>query len=356
MVSLQLPLIYFILCSVADDRIEERNPIFSQESEYSSTPSAVQDVDENKNIESFVQRIENIAASAEKSHREGILPSEHTDELHSRMVEILEDIMEQLKHKTNTYKFLNSKGVDRIITPIIGLNYEPLKKQLLIIIKTLFKVAPITTKALIPISVVDKLLDIFEHDDNLALKAHALDIMYIWLPNNPIVQARVMRLKGLEPFYQQISKVDNTVIYTLLDLFHKILKEHIEVRNNKSQRNKEDYERMQLYQMIGLIERMSTPEVCNGLLNILEALMLSTNDDKQVITLIFELVKNMKIFCLKLYKGKDKASKLFDELENYFTNPQNLDLLRSLELNMTEVIMVVKDFVKNLKENVRDEF
>ncbi|XP_045780488.1 uncharacterized protein LOC123877679 [Maniola jurtina] len=356
MFSLLLPYYFIVVCSVADDLIEERTPIFSQENEHYSTPSAVQDVGENKNIESSLQKIENLAASAEKSRREGILPTDHADKLHSRIVETLEDITEQLKHKTKAYKFLNSKGVDRIITPIIGTTYEPLKKQLLIVIKTLFNVAPITTKALIPISVVDKLLDIFEHDDNLALKAHALDIMYIWLPNNPTVQARVMRRKGLEAFYNQISKLDNTAIYTLLDLFHKILKEHIDARNSKSQRNKEDYERMQLYQTIGLIERMATPQVCNGLFNILEALMTFSNDDKQVSILIFELVKNMKTFCLKLYKGKDKAIQLFEGLENYFMDPQNVDLLHSLELNMTEVIVVVKDFVKNLKDSVRDEF
>lgn len=271
------------------------------------------------------------------------------------MVSTIEDITEQLKDKANAYKFLNSKGIDRIITPTIGINDDALKEQLLILIKTLFDVAPVTTNDLIPISVVDKLLDIFEHDDNLDLKAHALDIMHAWLPNSPIIQARVMKLKGLEPFYDQVSKLDVKDIHTLLDLFNKILEEHTKVRDNKSQKTKEDYEKMQLYQKIGLIERMSTPQVCNGLFNILESLEF-TNDDTQISNSVLELVKNMKKFCLKMYKGKDKALKLFDELKEYVKNPQKIELMRSLDLNVTDIVMLVEDFAKHLKANVRDEF
>ncbi|CAH2265393.1 uncharacterized protein LOC120634314 [Pararge aegeria] len=355
LLSSYLIAVAFVVADIREG--EEPNKISFEENAHSFIPSELKNAVENLDIENSLQEVENIAISAEKSRKEGILPTEYADELHNRMVVILEVITEQLKDKINAYRFLNSKGVDRIITPIIGINHDPLRKQLLILIKTLFNVAPITTNALIPISVVDKLLDIFENDDNLALKAHALDIMYVWLPNNPVIQARVMKLKGLESFYNQISKLDITVIHTLVDLFNKILAEHVRARKTQTQRNKEDYEMMQIYQMIGLIERMSTPQVCNGLLNILEALMSFKNDHIQISPLIFELVKNTKPFCLKMYKGNVKAIDLFEKLYKFVSNWHNRDLMVSIGLNITEVITVIEDFAINLKEHEnRDEF
>ncbi|CAG9569526.1 unnamed protein product [Danaus chrysippus] len=294
-----------------------------------------------------IEKIEMIAASAEKSRRERILPEEHSEELYNEMVDTFADLIEIVKNPQNTYRFLNTKGVDRIITPIIGINYDPLKKQFLLLIKTLFKVTPTTTKALMPASVVDKLLDIFENDDNLSLKAHAVDIMDMWLPENPKLQARVMRLKGLEPFYHQVSKLDNSVVEILLGLFNKILSEHVHYRSNRAQKTKEDFEKIRLYEMIGLIERMSTPTVCYGLLNIIEVFS-PLNDDQPFSLTIFELVKNIKPFCLNIYRGKAQAIKVFEDLANIISNRK--ESFR----NITDFRILLEDYVKYIK--VRDEF
>ncbi|XP_032523462.2 uncharacterized protein LOC116774808 [Danaus plexippus] len=298
-------------------------------------------------VANAIEKIELIAASAEKSRREGILPEEHSEELYDVMVDSLVDLIEIVKNPQNTYRFLNKKGVDRIITPIIGINYDPLKKQFLLLIKTLFKVTPTTTKALMPASVVDKLLDIFVNDDNLSLKAHAVDIMDVWLPENPKLQARVMRLQGLEPFYHQVSKLDNSVVETLLGLFNKILSEHVNARSNRAQKTKGDFEELRLYEMIGLIERMSTPTVCYGLLNIIEAFSPLDEDQPFPLT-IFELLKNIKPFCLNTYRGRAQAIKVFGDLANFISNRK--ESFR----NLTDFRILLEDYVKYIR--VKDEF
>ncbi|XP_050357366.1 uncharacterized protein LOC126778061 [Nymphalis io] len=313
---------------------------------------------EGRDIEYIVEKIELLTAPGETS-LEGSKDNTNAELKYDETVKKLEELIDFLKIPKNVYKFFNIKGVQRVITPIVGVSSERVTKQLLIIIKTLFNVAPSTTTALIPISIVDKLLDIFEHDDNLALKTHALDILYVWLPNNPRVQARVMKLKGLEPFYDQISKLDSTVIYTLLDLFNKILEEHLTVRADNSLKNKDIFNKRNLYEKIGLVERMSTQTVCNGILNIFELILpLTDNRNEQVPKIIINLMKNIKPFCLKIYNRKTlkKAYKVFEGLKSYFTNTDTTALLFKLGFNLTEVKTILEDYDKKLNDNARDEF
>lgn len=220
--------------------------------------------------------------------------------------------------------------------------------------KTLFDVVPNTTNALMPNSLVDRMLDVFENDDDLDFKGMALDILYVWLPNNPKLQARVMKLKGLEPFYHQMSKLDLNVNQKLLSLFNKILQEHVTARNNLSQKTKTDYDNVKLYQMIGLIERMSTPYVCNGFLNVIEIITLNENV-KSLQMPIIELIKNVKPFCFEVYKGKTKAINLFQDFYEILSNERAKSALDEMGLNVTEIKADINNYLLKLKENIRTE-
>lgn len=306
-------------------------------------------------IEQAITNMESVAATAAKLTRERILPSEETEKHYDEMIETLADVIEIVRTPVNAYKFLKAKGIDRIIFPNIDIQYSKLRGQLLILLKVLFEVVPTTTDAVIPISTIDKLLDIFENDENLAMKAHVLDIFYIWLPENPKAQVRVMKLKGLEPFYNQITKLDTSVISTLLDLFNTILDEHIKVRKDL-QKNKVDSDKLLLYQQAGLIERMSTPTVCNGLLNIFQNTWSYITEDNDVIGPVLDLVKNMKPYCMSTLKGRSKSKELFNALLKYVQDDNKKEYLESLDLNVTDIKAVLEDYVRELKYTVRDEF
>lgn len=311
-------------------------------------------LEEDEAITKHIIRIETVGNAAEKAERDGIVPTEDTEKLYDAMVHVLGDIIESIKDVNNAYKFLDAKGIERVLVSNLVLSYPELRNRLLILMDVLFEVAPITTNALTPASVVDRLLDIFENDENLALKARALDVLYLWLPNNPTVQARVMKVKGLEPFYHQVAKLDTSVIRTLLELFNKILKEHIEARNENIQNTKADLDRLRLYQKIGLIERMSTPTVCNGLLNIFEIAWQNNAKDTNTLIPVFEIINNIKPFCIEIYKGKKKALQFFETLSRFVTDPEKKDLMVSF--NLSEVQSVIQDYVEKLKITAKDEF
>ncbi|XP_037296053.1 uncharacterized protein LOC115455426 [Manduca sexta] len=301
-----------------------------------------------KNIESF----ENLAKFAMKSRRGEFVPIEDTA-IYDAMVRILQDLIDSIKDVKNAYTFLNAEGLHRIVADNFLLPHDNVRKNLLLLTKRLFEVTP-TTVSFIPENVVDGLLDIFENEKNLALKAHALDVLCLWLPKNPVIQARVMKLKGLEPFYYQVSKLEISVVQTLLDLFNKILKEHISARNEKIQRTKADLDKLRLYQRIGLLERMSTPTVCNGLLNIFEVAWNFNNNE--VLITVFEIITDIKQFCNKIYGGNIKAVELFNALLKYVRNEQNIDYLWEQNVNVTNLETVIEEYVNNTKiSSKRDE-
>jgi hypothetical protein len=308
-------------------------------------------------IEDAVLKVESQVIAAEKISRGGIIPTEEAEQLYDDIIETLEDINEIIKEPNNAYKFLNAKGVDRIVLRNMQVENQKLRTLALIILKTLFETIPTTTDATVPITTIDKLLDIFENDDNLAMKAHALDVLYIWLPENPRMQVRVMKLKGLEPFYQQVTKLDTSVISTLLDLFNKILQEHIKVRYDRNQKSKMDSEKIILYQRIGLIERMSTAPVCNGLLNIFKTAWPYSNENNNMVVPIFNMVKSMKPYCVKIFKRKNKAIELLETLLEYVQDETNKEHIDKLELNSDDMKSLLNDFVEKLKAPpVKDEF
>ncbi|XP_026754142.3 uncharacterized protein LOC113514295 [Galleria mellonella] len=315
-----------------------------------TTSSDTELVSHNDDLSRAIEKIEEITATAEQS----TLSIEDIEKLHEEMVPKIDDVIEMTKNPNNAYKFLKDKGIDRIVIPNLDIPNAKAKTQLLLLLKILFDIAPTTINAVIPINVVDKLLDIFENEDNLALKAHVLDILYVWLPENPKVQARVMKLKGLEPFYEQISKLDTNVIHTLLDLFNKIVKEHMEIRNNKQLRNKIDTDKLSLYQRIGLIERLSTTPVCNGLLNIFEDTWSYSTKDNDVIVPVLDLIIKIKPFCLKKFQGKAKAVELFDALLKFVKEDETKEYLESFNLNASDVERTLMEYVNFFKE-IKDE-
>ncbi|KAJ8715472.1 hypothetical protein PYW07_009954 [Mythimna separata] len=311
----------------------------------------------NPDIENALKKIDTLVKTASKLNEldaaGDVTLAEDPESIYDDMIKILNEIIEVVKNSNNAYKFLKANGLDRVVQQSLKANYDKLKTRTLILLKVLFDVAPTTTSTVIPITVIDKVLDIFEHD-NLALKAHSLDVMYLWLPDNPKVQARVMKIKGLAPFYEQVAKLDMSVVKTLLDLFNIILKEHIKV-NNDVQRTVVDSEKFKFYQRIGLLEHMKTPVVCNGLLNIFSKAWTDTTDEHNIIATVFDMVKNIKPFCLKIYRGKDDAKKLFMVLKKYVKDPENLEYFESRGLNVTEISQVIEEYVKKLRFSVKDE-
>ncbi|XP_045455420.1 uncharacterized protein LOC123665119 [Melitaea cinxia] len=343
---------YYLRAVIDFYSISERAEAVFSEIEKNNESQEIKHLSEAKDIENVLEKIDQIVDLVEKSRKKGILTTAEAEEKYDEIVDTLEDLIEIIKIPENAHTFLTIKGVEKILSLIVETGYERLKKQVLIVIKTLFNVAPSTTTLLIPVPVVDKLLDIFEHDPNLALKTHAIDIMYVWLPNNPRVQARVMKVKGLEPFYDQVSKLDASVIYTLLDLFNTILEEHVRARNDTSFKSHSLDKK--LYQQIGLIERMSTPQVCTGLLNIFEIILPFKDKNEQFTKVIIELMKNIKPFCLKMYLNKSRPLRIFKALKSYFAD--NMGVFVKLSFDSTEVMMLLEEYSKKLNDNARDEF
>ncbi|XP_075986355.1 uncharacterized protein LOC142983404 [Anticarsia gemmatalis] len=328
---------------------EEQQPPFAI-----PTSEDLEDIDLHPDVEKYIEKFQSLGVSAENLNRIGISPIEDVHKMYDEMIYILDELIEIVKNSNNAYQFLKAKGLDRIAAVHLKTDYDELKTRILVLLKVLFHVAPTTTTAVIPTNVVDRLLDIFE-DDNLALKAHALDVLYAWLPDNPRVQARVMKVKGLQPFYAQIEKLDTNVIKTLLDLFNKILSEHIKARS-EVQRTVIDADKLKFYQRIGLLEHMQTPTVCNGLLNIFVSSWSYNTKENNILMTVFELLKNMKQFCIKVYHGKAKAVNLFAALQEYVKGPENEARFVQNGLNVTDVALVLQDYVEKLKHTVKDEF
>lgn len=296
--------------------------------------------------------IEELALNAEKSSE--IDSTEDTDVNHDSMAEILDEIIYSVKDQTHAYQFMKSNGLSRVISANLGIDHPEMRTKLLILLKTLFEVAPVTTKALIPKGIVTRLLDIFESDPNLALKAHALDVLYQWLPNNPDIQVRVMKLKGLEPFYAQINQLDISVIQTLLELFNTILKEHVEARSEIAQVTKKDHDRHVLYQKIGLLERMETSNVCNGLVNIFE-IVWAYKSNGELMKVVLELIENTKPFCGDLLKGKTKALALFEAMLKFVRDDEKKEYFEEIGLDAAKFESVLEDYVDKVRTE-RDEF
>lgn len=301
--------------------------------------------------EKATQMIEKLALSAEKSSKISI---EDSNAYYDSMAQILDEIINAVKDRTHAYQFLKAKGLNRIVSVNLGINHPEVSFKLLTLLKTLFEVAPVTTKALIPKSITTRLLDIFADNPNLALKAHALDILYKWLPNNPEIQIQVMKLRGLEPFYVQINKLDISVIQTLLELFNTVLKEHIAARSDKAEVTKLDHERRVMYQKIGLLERMKTSNVCNGLVNIFQ-IVWAYNNNGNLVKIVLELIENTKPFCGDKLKGRGKALALFENVLKFVKSEDQKAYFDDIGLDVVKFESVLEDYVDKVKIN-KDEF
>lgn len=304
-------------------------------------------------VSNAIEKFESKSDLAEKNAREGVLPTEEIDNRYEELAGAAERIIELMNNPNNVYKFIKEKGIDRVIVPNLANEHDELRTQLLILIKILFDVAPTTTTVMMPVSVVDRLLDIFENDFNSGIKAHAFDILYSWLPGNPKIQARVMKMKGLEPFYRQITYLDASVVYKILDLFNKILVEHVTVRNDITQRTKADMQKLDVYKKIGLIERVSTTTVCRGLLTIFRTAFEYNNKDEEIMIPVFDIIKNIKPYCLNLYKGSTSTYELFENLLKYVQEvKERAGSFKEVGLNVNEAEAVLREYVDILKEHV----
>lgn len=301
-----------------------------------------------------IEVLEQTASLASKSYREGIIPLEEAEKLYDEMIGVLETLIDLLKDTDNVYNFIKSKGIDNVIVSNLDIVYAPLRNELLLLLKSLFDIAPTTTTSSVPLNTIDKLLDIFEDDENVNIKARVVDILYVWLPDNPKVQARVMKIKGLEPFYHQFMNHDPEVIIPLLKLFSTLTKEHLEVRRNKTIRGLMGPDKLALYQRIGLIEHLSSQTVCNGLLDIFDVTRTHTSNADDILAPVLDIVVNIKPYCLKNFKGKAKARLMFESMLDYVNKGNNV--LESFDLNITEVKFVLNEYVNSLKQPVKDEF
>ncbi|XP_022827563.1 uncharacterized protein LOC111357198 [Spodoptera litura] len=295
-------------------------------------------------MEEALQSLENFMTTAETNNN---------GQAYEAVLEILHSIVEYTRNSNNAYKFIKAKGIDRVIPQCLKSNNDQVKSRTLIFMKSLFDIAPTTVSASMPIVIVDLILDIFENG-NLALKAHAVDVLAYWLPENPRVQARVMKIKGLVPFYDQVDKLDTHVIASLVNLFNKILKEHIQVRSD-SQKHLVDNDKMKFYLRIGLLEYMSTDTVCNGILDILMKLWSFSAKEQVVMAIAFDLIKNIKPYCLQTYQNTDRAKKLFNALSTFVNDRDNKEFFDMYNLNMTDVALVIGEYMEKLKPAIKDE-
>lgn len=312
------------------------------------------DLEAHSDVENVLVKFQEIGTKAEKLNNDISVSQEEIDAEYNKMIDILSELTDLVKHSNKAVIFLKAKGIDRVAVTYLKIENNELKAKILILLKVLFNEVPTATMAAIPIFVVDRLLNIFEND-NLALKAHALDVLYLWLPDNPKVQARVMRIKGLQPFYEQISMLDTNVIKMLLELFNKILDEHVKARS-EVQKRIIDAEKLKFYQRVGLLEHMSTPMVCNGLLNIFARTWSYNSKENNILMTVFELLKNVKQFCVNIFRGKAKAVKLFRALQEYVEGPENKENFILNGLNITDVALVIEDYVQKVKPLTKDEF
>lgn len=300
----------------------------------------------NDNILNLIKKVEIMKSTILLATIKSIITDEDMEKLYNKMAEPLDDIIELLKETNNVYKFIKENGIKRVINTNMRIKYTKLHIKFIIILKMLLNKAAISTKTNIAYTMVTDMLDMFEDDDNLAVKAHVIDVLNVLLPENPKVQAQVMELKGLETFYHQVAKLDTKVIKTMLDLFNKILKEHIRERDNKKPGNESELEKLKLYQKIGLIEKMSTPTVCNGLLNVFELLWNNSTDKKDILD-VFELIKNIKPFCSIIFRHKAKARNLFNKLSDYVNKERNIDSLEKC-VNLTDVNLIIGDYIREI--------
>lgn len=300
-------------------------------------------------METFVQK----AAAAYKLDREGIRSQEQIDPYYEDMSVNANTIVNLLDDDpTNAYKFLEFGGLETVINSQLTVFHLGLRTQLLNLTKKLFEMAPSTTNAMMPVNAVDKIVDIFEGDSDEGIKATALDILYVWLPNNPKIQARVMKMKGLEPFYEQALKLDGTAVNMLLDLFNKILEEHYHARSQKKYSNTADLNKLNIYKKIGLIERLSNPVTCNGLLNIFDA-TTSRSRSAEITLPIINILKKVNKHCFGFFKGNDKAIQIFENFQKDLSEKESF--FSEKGLNATEFHTMLKTYTEKLKIPRTDE-
>lgn len=305
-------------------------------------------------MEDAIQNIESLALIADQMAKINVISTSDTESFYNYMIEAIDKVNKAIRQSDNVYKFFNVNGVLRIMSNNLMNPHPKLRTKLLLLLKDIFNLAPTTAESLLPLNIVDRLVDIYENDNNLALKAHALDILYKWLPNNPKIQVRIMKITTLETLYKQVNKLDIGVVQTLMELFNLLIKEHLNVRNDKAQIIKDDGETMNLYQSIGLLEHMSTPKVCNGLLNILEMLWSYNRNENDHINTILELIKNVQPFCLKIYKKKTKAVNLFEALLKYVKDEERKEYLEKHGVDEVDVASVLERYLGKKFEDARD--
>lgn len=300
-------------------------------------------------VENCEQKI-GLALTAEQ---DGVLSEDEMQKLYDDAITALDDLIELMNNPTSVYFFFKMKAVLTILKPHFSKHNE-LTSRLLILMKTLFSIAPTTSSSMMPIKFVDRLLDIFDSDAHMGLRVHSLDILALWLPGNPKVQARVMKLKGLEPFYKEIDKFDSSVIRTLLTLFNDILSEHLAARKDDALKPT-DTKKLDIYKKIGLLERAETSTFCNGLLNIFENIWSYSVIHDDIVLPVFDLTKNLKQFCLYKFNDRGKAMELFQDFMKHVIKLKDKE---SKVFNMDKLLVyeeVLNDYIDKLK-TVKDEF
>ncbi|KAJ2940032.1 hypothetical protein O0L34_g14065 [Tuta absoluta] len=258
------------------------------------------------------------------------------------------NITDLLKDSRKVYKFIELRGIDRVIVPYLHYNQTSVRTNLLNLTQLLFDVAPMTTSAVMPLTTLGKLLNIFETDDNMTVKARTMYIFYAWLPENPRVQARVMQIKGLEPFYEQMHKLDAAVINTQMRLISKIIKEHIRARNS---RTISDEKIFNTYIKMGLLEKLRSDNLCHGLFIIFTNIWKDKGEN-QTDTLypVFEIITDIEPYCNEKLKGTQDAVETLVAMYEYIARSGEATKLKyeGLGLNTTELKLVLNKYIIQL--------
>lgn len=305
-------------------------------------------------VQDAVENCEEKMLAALNAEQEGNLTEDEMQTLYKDAIFALEDLTELMDSPSNVYSFYKMRAVDTILKPHFP-KFRELTVRLLTLTKTLFSVAPTTSSAMMPVKFVDRLLDLFDSDAHMSLRMHSLDILALWLPGNPKVQARVMKLKGLEPFYKDINKFDSSVVRTLLTMFNEILFEHLAVMKDDAQRTLTDQQKMNVYKKIGLVDRVETSTFCNGLLNIFENIWSYSVSNDEILLPVFELTKNLKPLCISNFNDRVKALELFQDFKKHVNDLKEKDSKIFDMDKLLEYEEVFNGYIDKLKD-VRDEF
>ncbi|CAG9118974.1 unnamed protein product [Plutella xylostella] len=258
---------------------------------------------------------------------------------YEHLVPMIKKIRDHIRDPDNLDQFIASRGLENFFVNHLDIKHSGIRKELLQTLKLIFDLSPALTRQHLPEAVSESLVDIFETDDDLECKGLVLEILYSWLPENPHLQAKIIDYKGLDPFYMQITNLSADVIYTMLDLFNRILKEHLKGISNLKDLGTVGEGR-------DLLKYLATPKTCIGLFNVFEISFVYSTLENKLMVPVFQLMQSVAPICSESFARMSKSRSLFKDLLGYISKDVNKAYYKNLNINVTAVQDTVKGFLR----------